>query len=154
MPILMWNVSRISESTLLPSRNQFKCKTTRNPLITSTKYVDPNAALQTLNLDKKLLSSLTPANGSLPELLIPTMTANYKFKHNLPQAWLASRPGHPFWLHALAAIVKKSVGDMKYVEGTSGPVLVYEAYKGYMYHRLKSPNEFPPVHLVKPGNFS
>jgi hypothetical protein len=80
------------------------------------------------------------------------MSQDYRFDNNIPQAWLASRPGHPFWLHVLGNIIKKSTGDMSSVEGTSGPVLVYEAYKGYMNHRLKSPTDFPPVHLVKPGN--
>jgi hypothetical protein len=42
------------------------------------------------------------------------------FKHNIPNAWMASRPGHPFWLLVLKHI--QNVDKQREVEAITGPI--------------------------------
>jgi hypothetical protein len=86
----------------------------------------------------------------------------YGYMHNLPNAWMASRPYHPFWIHVLTEIMNKTAkGDTGFIEGTSGPVVVWDSYKEYMKLRMEvSSNKkavdgetLPPVNLVTPGRY-
>jgi hypothetical protein len=68
--------------------------------------------------------------------LVALMSGDVDYPHNIPNAWMASQPGHPFWLF-LAKTIKeaagaeleedKSGGEMKAEEAT-GPVALKRAY--------------------------
>ncbi|KAJ3127056.1 hypothetical protein HK098_006853 [Nowakowskiella sp. JEL0407] len=111
----------------------------------------------------RVLKSKKGGKVELPELLLPLMTDHYHFEHNIPNAWMASRPGHSFWMHCLHLIAKrvadwKAESDMKVgkdgkpkysVEELTGPVVLFDAWKSYLEHVPLSDRE--PIHLLEPG---
>ncbi|KAJ1562432.1 hypothetical protein HK096_009887, partial [Nowakowskiella sp. JEL0078] len=59
--------------------------------------------------------------GPIIELALPQLGTHYDFPHNIPNAWLASRPGHSFWLHVLVLIQQRLEKSSNLVEGLTGP---------------------------------
>jgi mannosyltransferase OCH1-like enzyme len=62
------------------------------------------------DLDAELLK---PLDGLLAgrAAVLAVMGSNMRFAHSIPNAFMASVPGHPFWLHLLHAI--KEVAEFK-----------------------------------------
>ena len=71
--------------------------------------------------------------------ILAMMSTDIYFEHNIPNAWMASSPGHPFWLFLvriiqeryLAILMKEAQGDTSTdvgVESLTGPVILKEAY--------------------------
>lgn len=71
--------------------------------------------------------------------ILAMMSNDIYFEHNLPNAWMASSPGHPFWLFLVRIIqeryteilMKEAQGDTSSdvgVERLTGPVIMKEAY--------------------------
>jgi inositol phosphorylceramide mannosyltransferase catalytic subunit len=132
-----------------------ECLSDHTRLTSTLEYVHPISAMKTLELTESSLKKLTPsADRKFPELLLPIMeTKDYSFEHNIPNAWMASRPGHPFWMHVINRIMSNDANHY-YPEGATGPIVLYKTYKQYMTSYLaSSKNEFPPVELVEPGQF-
>ncbi len=86
------------------------------------------------DLDVECLSSHTPL-ALCGSILLPLMGSDYKYPHNVPNAWMASVPGHPFWIFVLREIVKywsdKEVQLRPYVEAVAGPCRLFEAASLY-----------------------
>ncbi|KAI8475293.1 MAG: nucleotide-diphospho-sugar transferase [Monoraphidium minutum] len=61
--------------------------------------------------------------------VVALMGRDAPFSHSLPNAWLASGPGHPLWIEALravaAAAAERRAGD--WVEDITGPVVLKAA---------------------------
>ncbi|KAJ1550762.1 hypothetical protein HK096_005178, partial [Nowakowskiella sp. JEL0078] len=99
-----------------------------------------------------------------PGLLLPLMGTKYNFKHNIPNAWMASRPGHPFWMVCLVVIgdrlkeweeigrVNRENGvceDVKVgVEEMTGPAMLFEAVSRY---NLLPVSKVEKVYFLEPG---
>ena len=63
---------------------------------------------------------------ALGSVLVAKMSADDNFEHNIPNAWMASIPGHPFWIYFLE-IVKYSWTRGLYQgspEGLTGPIML------------------------------
>ncbi|KAJ1551809.1 hypothetical protein HK096_004664 [Nowakowskiella sp. JEL0078] len=94
-----------------------------------------------------------------PELLLPLMGHSWTFPHNIPNAWMASRPGHSFWMHCLALIskkveewqktVKKNPHAKLNIEGLTGPMILYEAWHRYI--KEVHIRHQHPIILLEPG---
>ncbi|KAJ1564730.1 hypothetical protein HK096_006564 [Nowakowskiella sp. JEL0078] len=99
-----------------------------------------------------------------PSLLLPLMGTSYGFEHNIPNAWMASKPGHPFWMFVLVVIEEKlnewkesvklnrEAGNCDLVdsgvEGFTGPSMLFEAVKRYN----KMPiSEIEKIYFLEPG---
>ncbi|KAJ3070825.1 hypothetical protein HK102_006576, partial [Quaeritorhiza haematococci] len=72
-----------------------------------------------------VLASLGPRN------------AIQKWPHSVPNAWMASRPGHPFWLYCLNAITNSFMDPSDPVERrkpefVAGPVMLHRVYFDYI----------------------
>ncbi|KAJ3081106.1 hypothetical protein HK102_002580, partial [Quaeritorhiza haematococci] len=65
-------------------------------------------------------------------LYLGFMSMDFDFVDNIPNAWMASRPGHSFWLHLLRLIQIKSRSGIVRTEDITGPVVVQEAMKKYI----------------------
>ncbi|KAI8814708.1 nucleotide-diphospho-sugar transferase [Cladochytrium replicatum] len=63
------------------------------------------------------------------DCVLPLMGTDYKFAHNVPNAWMACRPGHSFWLHVLTLVMKKTKENPAKIEGLTGPVVLKRAAK-------------------------
>ncbi|KAI9199485.1 nucleotide-diphospho-sugar transferase, partial [Polychytrium aggregatum] len=95
------------------------------------------------DLDMECLRAMdAPVDEGEPALidrgaaLIGRMGHNTRFEHSLPNAWMASSPGHPFWLVVVNLIVKNlgtPEGDS--AEKLTGPVALYKAWAQFS-HRL------------------
>ncbi|KAK9834860.1 hypothetical protein WJX81_004486 [Elliptochloris bilobata] len=69
--------------------------------------------------------------------------------HAIPNAWMASVRGHPFWLFALQQIIKAAgehnTSRWDFVETVTGPVMLYNAVKAY--RRVNSTG----LNVLEPG---
>jgi mannosyltransferase OCH1-like enzyme len=81
------------------------------------------------------MESLKPVDSVLHnvDLALGFMGSALDNDHSLPNAWMASRPGHSFWMHMINLIIKRSQ-DKKYerVESITGPMALMAAYREYM----------------------
>lgn len=66
---------------------------------------------------------------------MPFETQDARFPHNIPNAWLASQPGHPFWLFLAKVIAEvgqrqlaKGGGKGWGAEAATGPIVLKRAY--------------------------
>jgi mannosyltransferase OCH1-like enzyme len=67
-------------------------------------------------------------------LVLGKLGPNIQRGHSLPNAWMASKPGHPFWQFMLGLILEKENKERKETraEHLAGPVALREAYLRYM----------------------
>ncbi len=49
------------------------------------------------DLDMEALRDLTPLLEGATGPVLAALSANWTLRHNVPNAWMASPPGHPFW---------------------------------------------------------
>ncbi|KAJ3029367.1 hypothetical protein HDV00_009619 [Rhizophlyctis rosea] len=80
---------------------------------------------------------------------IGQMGEDKDFQHSLPNAWLASSRGHPFWLHVLGEIMGRVERGVREAEFVTGPVVLRQALHNYL-QRVPE-NERQPVHVLDPG---
>lgn len=66
------------------------------------------------------------------------MSEDYNFTNNIPNAWMASEPGHIFWkfcidemIHSLASYSGEKKDEVLYVENTTGPAVLFRAVRKY-----------------------
>lgn len=79
-------------------------------------------------------------------LLVPLMSDDFNFVHNVPNAWIASVPNHPFWTFLLKNIQSRFSHDTGGVEGLTGPIMLYDTLKAYS----QKPT-LEPIKYVRPG---
>ncbi|KAJ1336525.1 hypothetical protein BSLG_007309 [Batrachochytrium salamandrivorans] len=80
-------------------------------------------------------------------LILPLMSDDYLFDNNIPNAWMGSIPGHPFWLFLLKRISSNELPGR--VEAVAGPMALREGAVAYSaFHGVV--NTFP-IHYVEPG---
>ncbi|KAJ3060220.1 hypothetical protein HK102_009610 [Quaeritorhiza haematococci] len=72
--------------------------------------------------------------------------------HSMPNAWMASRPGHSFWMHCLKYVMHKHTSledpiDVNYPEWVAGPSMLHRVYAQY----VGLPEwEREPIYLLDP----
>ncbi|KAJ3120092.1 hypothetical protein HK098_004891, partial [Nowakowskiella sp. JEL0407] len=73
-------------------------------------------------------SAAKPSEKQPVDLVLPLMSNDTKFIHNVPNAWMASKPGHSFWVWVLHKIQNtlKDPKNANLVEELTGPVALYE----------------------------
>ena len=49
------------------------------------------------DLDMEALRDLTPLLNDSTEPVLAYLSDTWTLRHNIPNAWMASPPGHPFW---------------------------------------------------------
>ncbi|KAJ3067841.1 hypothetical protein HK102_007326 [Quaeritorhiza haematococci] len=79
----------------------------------------------------------------------------HTWPHAIPNAWMASRPGHSFWMHCIKRMMEKMETarqngglDRLGAEDATGPVMLHEAYEEYV--RGASANR-EPIYLLAPN---
>lgn len=82
------------------------------------------------------------------------MTGDTSWDHDIPNAWMASRKEHPFWLHVLGLIMKnverrKKEGGGGGAEEVTGPVALMNVWRAY--HENVPVGEREPVQLLEKG---
>jgi inositol phosphorylceramide mannosyltransferase catalytic subunit len=71
-------------------------------------------------------------NNQPGRLLLGWMSTDYGFAHNLPNAWMASEPGHYFWIFMLNKIMRTNPNKDTIPEEIGGPVMLYDAVREYV----------------------
>ncbi|TPX34705.1 hypothetical protein SmJEL517_g02673 [Synchytrium microbalum] len=69
------------------------------------------------------------------QVLVPLMSSEYALIHNIPNAWMASVPGHMFWIFMLLNVMKRAKlkdADTRLPEEITGPVPLYETYYNWV----------------------
>jgi inositol phosphorylceramide mannosyltransferase catalytic subunit len=71
------------------------------------------------------------------------MSDTWWLRHNVPNAWMASVPGHPLWLFSAAHVLREFRPGMQdeqlYREGieqVTGPVALRACYEAYQVRRI------------------
>ncbi|KAI8806337.1 nucleotide-diphospho-sugar transferase [Cladochytrium replicatum] len=79
----------------------------------------------------------TYAKGTV-DMALPLMGEDWTWEHNVPNAWLASRPRHGFWLHLLHRVIwlwnkhkEDFLAERIRVEALTGPEALYRAVEDY-----------------------
>ena len=49
------------------------------------------------DLDMEALQDMTPLLSGSTEPVLAYLSDTWSLRHNIPNAWMASPPGHPFW---------------------------------------------------------
>lgn len=78
---------------------------------------------------KPLTDILAKQNGSV---VLGWMGRDFDFEHSIPNAFLASPPGHPFWLLCISLIsANANLPGRSKPEARTGPIMLYEAVSAY-----------------------
>ena len=79
--------------------------------------------------------SLKPLDSLLDrgKVLLGTQGVNSPPEHSIPNAFMASAPGHPFWMYCFAQMLSAHLGIPigSYVETTTGPIMLKQALDEY-----------------------
>lgn len=102
-----------------------------------------------VDLDGECLESHHPLS-LCGGVLLPLLSDEYNLLENIPNAWLASIPKHPFWIHMLNRIMEKNGGLNEDVVGITGPIALYHAV-GEFYAKHLSELHENPVRFVQEG---
>ena len=78
------------------------------------------------DLDVECIKPIDPLLKN-KNIILGVLGDDYDFIHNIPNAILASRRGHPFWLFLLNRITMMMHQNDK-VEATTGPIILRDAY--------------------------
>lgn len=105
-----------------------------------------------MDLDVECLASLLPLN-SCSGVLIPTMSSDFAFTHNVPNAWLASQPNHPFWIMLLKKIQDESEALKDDVEALTGPHQLFKSLQAFN-QTSYSESKHGPIRYMEPSNLS
>ena len=88
------------------------------------------------DLDFESLKSLEPL---LPQgkVLLGTLGVNSPPEHSVPNSFMASTPGHPFWMFCLAKMLSVHLSREagSYVERMTGPIMLKQALDEYNVQR-------------------
>jgi len=66
-----------------------------------------------------------------PVAIVGHMGDDYTYGHNVPNAWMISTPGHPFWMFCIAKIMQLTAQGYNGAEALTGPVMLYKALQEY-----------------------
>jgi hypothetical protein len=70
-------------------------------------------------------------NENKPNVVLGHMGDDYAYPHNVPNAWMISTPGHPFWLYCITKIMQHMTEGGNGAEHLTGPVMLYRAAQDY-----------------------
>ncbi|XJO78458.1 hypothetical protein BDV3_002897 [Batrachochytrium dendrobatidis] len=79
--------------------------------------------------------------------IVPLMSDDYYFNNNIPNAWMASVPKHPFWMFLLKRIASSPLPSR--VEAVAGPMALREGLVAYS--ALYGVGSSFPIHHIEPG---
>ena len=74
--------------------------------------------------------------------LLGRMGSDEKYVHSIPNAWMLSTPGHPFWLLPLESI-PKTLGGKTFPEQLTGPIALFREVMRY--HSLHGKGSQPRI---------
>ncbi|TPX36195.1 hypothetical protein SmJEL517_g01498 [Synchytrium microbalum] len=83
-----------------------------------------------MDLDMECLKPMDPLCGA-GKVLLPLLLYDMKFPMVIPNAWLASIPGHRFWITVLWNVMvfaHDATVDTDNPESVTGPIALYRAY--------------------------
>lgn len=88
---------------------------------------------------------LRPIDGFIDSepILLAHMSMDYQFAHDVPNAWMASVPGHPFWVFFVNTMISSYNKDYG-AEQATGPVALKRALEFWQHHSL-------PIKVLRPG---
>ncbi|KAJ3342053.1 hypothetical protein HDU83_006352 [Entophlyctis luteolus] len=98
------------------------------------------------DLDFECLKPLDPLLAS-HHLVLGSMAVGmnmFLLAHSIPNAWMASKPGHPMWMSCAKRMLKIKTGS---VEQVTGPAMLYRCYKEYITTDMA---ETDPVYVAPP----
>ncbi len=103
------------------------------------------------DLDMEALQPLEPLlahkRAALAWMGPPDVQHEYK-EHNIPNAWMASEPGHPFWLMVLMRIIQQPKDAL--AEEVTGPVALKQTYLHY-WLPTSPPELVQSLSVIEPG---
>ena len=85
-----------------------------------------------VDLDFESLRSIDELTENA-SVLLAYMGKDEDWQHNIPNAFMASVPDHPFWWYCISRVMLTHVEDDRwdYVEATTGPAMLKEALADY-----------------------
>ena len=78
-------------------------------------------------------------------VILGSISNDDDFVHNVPNAWMASKPGHDFWLMNVNLATQRAYSYPTSAEGVTGPILLKDCY--YLWGRSKHSD----IKVLDPG---
>ncbi|KAL0489084.1 inositol phosphoceramide mannosyltransferase [Acrasis kona] len=78
-----------------------------------------------------LRNTIKDASSDKPVAIMGYMSDHFYYEHNVPNAWMISTPGHPFWLFCLSKMIELEAKGVNGAEYLTGPVMLYKAINEY-----------------------
>lgn len=89
--------------------------------------------------------SLKPLDPLLEEaqVVLGTLGKNSPPEHSVPNSFMASTPGHPFWMFCFAKMLSANLANRvgSYVETVTGPIMLKQALDEYRQRQDESAND-------------
>lgn len=102
-----------------------------------------------VDLDSECLKPFDTLLSDAPAY-VATMTGNPDWEHDIPNAWVASRKEHPFWLFVIAQIMANlDARNEEGAEAVTGPVALIKAWRAY--NQDVPEEEREPIKLLEKG---
>ncbi|KAJ3187993.1 hypothetical protein HDU85_006386 [Gaertneriomyces sp. JEL0708] len=111
--------------------------------------------MQCLRPMDELLACYGPCRDCIKNTaFLALMGSSLEWEHSLPNAWMASTPGHSFWMHVAHKVLDKYAawkrGEGEGPEWMTGPIALRETYLRYMANYPPG-SEADPVVLLEPS---
>ena len=86
--------------------------------------------------------SLKPLDTLLDgeQVVLGTLGSNCPPEHSIPNSFMASVPGHPFWMFCFARMLSANLADRvgSYVETMTGPIMLKQALDEYRHSQSET----------------
>lgn len=92
------------------------------------------------DLDFESLKNLEPLLKDKRGVVVAQMGTRNTFGHRIPNAWMASTPGHPFWMYCVHMSTELHRAGERQAEAVAGPIMLTKAvdawHKEHRYEQL------------------
>jgi mannosyltransferase OCH1-like enzyme len=105
------------------------------------------------DLDLEPLKDLSPLLRSTKKPIILAFMTKEDHPHGIPNAWMASVPGHPFWMGVMTEIVKRASLNSP-VETITGPVMLTHFARSWFESCKTKDREWEPQNGVEAGDLA
>jgi inositol phosphorylceramide mannosyltransferase catalytic subunit len=95
-------------------------------LLTSFDSIYADLDVECLRSHDSLFDEFNTSSKPKPVAIFGRMGSNPKFRDSIPNAWMASSQGHPFFWLPLSYVLDHSRYDMGLVEALTGPIALRE----------------------------
>lgn len=103
------------------------------------------------DLDMECLQPISGLINRFPtsHLFVGEMSLNKTYEHNIPNAFMLSKPGHPVWLWIIRLVMNRL--DSGHAEFVTGPMVMKDGIDAYMKFGVAGPDRVDGIKILPPA---